>query len=157
MGFDTKKFQKAKFAFRTEAVSVPDLKEWFGTNDEPVWIVRGLEGSELGFVNETAQRNRNIAAILQGILSPDDDAKMQAVRDLVGVPGNTPEDIARRLEMLVLGSVDPKVEMETAIKLCKVFPIEFMQLTNKITILTGQGQVPGKQKGSGGTPPSEPA
>jgi hypothetical protein len=59
--------------------------------------------------------------------------------------------------MLVIGSVDPRIELETAIKLCKVFPVEFMQLTNKITVLTGQGSVPGKPRSSGDSPPSEPA
>ena len=157
MGFDTKKFQKAKFIHRTEDVPVPDLKEWFGPDEPAVWKVRGLEGSELGYVNETAQRNKNIGAILEGLISSDDQAKIQGVKDMLGMAGNTPEDIARRLEMLVIGSVDPKVEMDLAVKLCKVFPIEFFQLTNKITQLTGQGQTWGKQKGSGEIRESGPA
>jgi hypothetical protein len=156
MGFDAKRFQKAKFVHRMEAVPVPDLKEWFGANDKAEWTVRGLEGSELGYVNETAQRNKNIAAILEGIISSDDHAKIQGIKDMLGMAGNTPEDIARRLEMLVIGSVDPKCEIDLAIKLCKVYPIEFFQITNKITQLTGQGHVVGKPKGSGETPPSGP-
>jgi hypothetical protein len=155
MGFDVKGFQKAKFTPRTEDVSVPDLKEWFGPKDSPVWKVRGLEGSELGYVNETAARNRNITAILEGIVSPEDPEKIQGIRDLLGMAGNTPEDVARRLEMLVLGSVDPNCDMDLAVKMCRVFPIEFFQLTNKITQLTGQGQIPGKKKSYGPAPQSE--
>lgn len=154
MGFDSKKFLKAKFIPRTEDVPVPDLKEFFDAG-EALWRVRGLEGSELGYVNETAARNRNISAILEGIVSSDDQAKAQGIKDLLGMAGGTPEDIARRLEMLVLGSVDPKCDMDLAVKLCKTFPIEFFQITNTITKLTGQGSVVGKKKNSGEMPEFE--
>jgi hypothetical protein len=155
MGFDAKRFQKARFTARIEDVPVPDMKDWFGPDDPAMWKVRGLEGSELGYVNETAARNKNIAAILEGIVSPNESEKVQGIKDLLGMAGQTPEDIARRLEMLVIGSVDPPCDMDLAVKLCKVFPIEFFQLTNKITQLTGQGQVPGKKKLSGEIQPSE--
>lgn len=155
MGFDAKRFQKTKFNYRTEDVSVPDLREWFGPDDPLVWKVRGLEGAELGQVNESVSRNRNIGAILEGIVSPNDGDKAQAIKDLLGMAGNTPEDTVRRIEMLVIGSVDPICSMDLAIKLCKVFPVEFMLLTNKITQLTGQGQIPGKKKDSGEIQPSE--
>lgn len=148
--FDIKKFKKTKFEPRTELVPLPDMKEFFGEGDEPVWKVRGLTGAELGRCTEAAERNKNIAAILEGLISPDNQTKVESVREMIGMtPGTVPNDIARRIEQLVLGSVDPAIDEEMAVKLCQVYPVEFYQLTNAIVRLTGAGHVPGKQKPSG--------
>ena len=89
-------------------------------------------------------------------MSPDAKDKTEAVKGLMGV-NETPADIAKRLEWLVLASVDPPCTLDLAVRLCETFPIEFYQLTNKIYELTGRGQVPGKQPPSGEIPKSEPA
>lgn len=157
MAFDAKRFQKEKFRHRTEDVPVPDLKEWFGPDDNPVWVVRGLEGAELGFVRDSAARNRNIAAILEGLISASDRDKVQGIRDLLGMGNSIPDDIAQRIEMAIMGSVDPSCDRDLAVKLCKSFPIEFYSITNTISRLTGQGQVPGKKKDFGKTEVSAPA
>lgn len=153
-GFDLKKFRNAKFEPRFEDVPVPDLKDFFGEGAEaPVWRVRGLTGHELGKVNEAAERNRNVAAILEALLSTSSDDKAEAVKKLVGLDDSVPQDIARRLEMLALGSVDPEADLELAVKLCTHFPIEFFSLTNAITKLTGQGaEIKKKRNSSGATP-----
>jgi hypothetical protein len=58
--------------------------------------------------------------------------------------------------MLALGSVEPAVDHETAVRLCTYCPIEFYALTNAIVKLTGQGaEIKKKQIGSGTTPMSE--
>ena len=156
MAFDAKKFLKEKFTSRTEAVSVPDLAAWFPEGDEPLWTVRGLTGQELGRANEAAEKNRNIAAILEGLVAGGDKEKSQAVKDLLGIGGGVPQDIAKRLELLAIGSVDPPCTLDLAVKLCEAYPIEFFQLTTKISELTGRGQLPGKQKPSGETAGSGP-
>jgi len=157
MSFDAKKFLKTKFTARTEPVPVPDLQTFFAEGEKPVWTVRGLTGQELGRTNEAAEKNRNVAAILEGLISADAKEKAQAVKELLGVGGSTPADIAKRLECLVIGSVDPPCTLDLAVRLCETFPVEFFQITNVITKLTGQGQLPGKQPPSGGTPKSGPA
>ena len=63
----------------------------------------------------------------------------EAVRSALGLTKDTPGEIAKRLEMLVMGSVAPKIELPTAVKLAEAFPIEFLSITNRITELTGQG------------------
>jgi len=154
-GFDLKKFRNAKFEARFEDVPVPDLKEFFGEGAEaPAWRVRGLTGHELGKVNEAAERNRNVSAILEALLSNSADDKAEAVKKLVGLDDAVPHDIARRLEMLSLGSVDPEMDLELAVKLCTHFPIEFFALTNAITKLTGQGAEIKKKQNSSGVPPT---
>lgn len=157
MPFDAKKFLKTKFIARTEEVPVPDMAAFFPDDAKAVWKVRGLTGQELGRANEAAERNKNVAAILEGISSGVAKEQTEAVKELLGVGGATPADIAKRLEHLTVGSVDPKCTIDLAVRLCETFPIEFFQITNKIMELTGRGQMPGKQPPSGETPKSAPA
>lgn len=157
MGFDAKKFSKTKFSPRTEDVPVPDLKEFFAEGEAPVWKIRGLTGQELGQANEAADRNKNMIAILAGLASRSEKEVTNSVKELLGVGGNTPDDVAKRIEHLVLGSVDPVCTQELAVRLCTVFPIEFFQITNKIYQITGQGQMPGKPKPSGAAATSDQA
>jgi len=152
MAFDVNKFMSARLVPRTESVPVPDLKDFFEGKDKPVWTVRGITGNELGRANEAAARNKNIAAILEGLVSGKNADKVNSVRKLLGTgEGDVPDDIAKRIEMLKIGSVDPVCDLDLALKMCKAFPVEFFQLTNKITNLTGQGHEPGKAPPSGKT------
>jgi hypothetical protein len=96
-------------------------------------------------------KNRNITGILEGLVSPDQKEKISALKSALGLSEKTPDDIARRIQLLVLGGVEPKFDQESAVRFCRVFPVEFFQLTNRITELTGQGHVPGKAKPSGET------
>lgn len=157
MGFDAKKFMKTKWQQRTEAVPVPDLQAFFPEGEEAVWTVRGLTGQELGKSNEAAERNKNVAAILEGLMGGEAKEKAQAVKDLLGVGGSTPVDIAKRIEHLMSGSVSPPCTHELSVRLCEAFPVEFFLLTNKIVALTGMGMLPGKPAPSGGTEKSAPA
>ena len=140
MGFDLKKFQTAQFTPRQESVKVPDMKAFFPEGEDAVWIVRGLTGQELGQVNETAARNKKLTAILEGLISNKNADNAEAIKKLVGNTGDVTEETARRLEMFRTGSVDPPLDMPDAVKVCTVFPIEFLLLTNTINKLTGQGQ-----------------
>ncbi len=149
MGFDAQKFLDARLYPREEWMNVPDLKDYFGKGEKAVWKVRGLTGQELGRANEAAEKAKNIRAILDGILSSTSSEKVDAIKKLVGASNETPQDTAKRLEMLVIGSVEPACTWELAVKVCEAFPIEFYQLTNKITELTGKGHVPGKPPASG--------
>jgi hypothetical protein len=157
MAFDSKKFLKTKFTPRTESVPVPDLQAFFPEKAKAVWTVRGLTGQELGRAAEAAERNKNVASLLEALVSAEAKEKAEAVKELLGVGGGVPQDIAKRLEHLVLGSVDPPCTLDLAVRLCESFPVEFYQLTNAIIQLTGRGQMPGKQQPSGGTAKSEPA
>ncbi len=138
-GFDLKKFQSTQFVPRTEAVKVPDLKDFFPDGGEPVWTVRGLTGQELGVVNETAQRNKKLTAILEGLISNKNTENAAAIKKLIGADGDVTEDVAKRLEIFRIGSVDPEVDMPDAVKFCTVWPIEFSIITSAIYKLTGQG------------------
>ena len=155
MSFKAKEFKKTKFAYRTEAVPLPDLKDWF--DGPPEWIVKGLSGNELAHCKEMAQRNRKtIKAILETLVSQQSADVVEAVKHLTGTDGSVPMDIALRAELLVAGSVDPVCDIVLALKLNMTHPIEFQYLTKRIETLTGMGYEPGKSKPSGIEPTSEP-
>ncbi len=157
MPFDTKKFLKTKFQHRIEEVPVPDLKDYFQDGATPVWRVRGLTGQEMGRVNEAADRQKKVLAVVEGLMSSSRSESVEAVKGMLGLGSDTPDDIVKRIEQLIIGSVDPECNTDLAVRLCEAYPIEFYQLTNKILQLTGQGQLPGKQKSSGVTPGCETA
>jgi len=140
MGFDLAKFQATSFTPRTEAVKVPDLKAFFPEDGEAVWTVRGLTGQELGVVNETAQRNKKITAVLEGLISNKSVENTDAIKKLIGADGDVTEEVARRMEIFRIGSIDPIVTMPDVVKFCTVWPIEFSLITSAIYKLTGQGQ-----------------
>ena len=153
--FDNKKFLQTQFVPRETNVPVPDMKDFFPEDVKPVWTVRGLTGVELARTNEAVARNKDMAAILEGLISQSNQEKVASVKQLIGIDSKVPGDIAKRVEMLVIGSVNPVIDTEIAVKVCSVFPIEFYELTNKIVVLTGQGHVPGKPTVSGKIPVSE--
>ena len=155
MPFESKKFTRTKFTPRTEGVLVPDLRQFFPDGEEAVWTVRGLTGAEIGRAAEATDRSKQAAAILEGLLSASSKEQTDAVKDILGLGGVTPQDIAKRIEHLVIASVDPKCTVDMAVKLSEAFPVEFFQITNKIMELTGKGMLPGKQPPSGATEKSE--
>ncbi len=149
--FDAKRFMAANFVAREEDVPVPDMREFFGADEKAVWRVRGLSGQELGVANQSAERNRNIDAVLEGIVSAVSAKKAEAVHRLIGGREDVPDDVAKRLEMFVWGSVAPEADIEMAVKICRVYPIEFYTITNAISRLTGMGFDTKKKPESSGT------
>jgi len=137
MPFDTRQFNRTVFEPRTGEVLVPSLQPWF-SEDDPLWVVRGMTASELARANEAVKTQGNVDAILQALASNKD--KIEELRDAIGVASEkVPGEIIRRLNQLTTCSVEPTIDHPTAVKLAETFPIEFYQLTNKITELTGLG------------------
>ncbi|MFH0995797.1 MAG: hypothetical protein V1844_09915 [Pseudomonadota bacterium] len=148
MAFKAKEFDKAKFEPRTADVPVPGMQEWF--DGPPIWKVRGLSGNELGKCNELAERNRKtIVDIAKALIQNSSAETSAAIQDLVGLSDDVPQDVARRIEYLMAGSVDPDCTLERAVLLNTAFPVEFRIVTEKIFELTGLGHTPGKPTPSG--------
>ena len=141
MGFKARRFGKAKFEHRTEAVAVPDLAQWFDEGEAPEWIVRGLTHAEIAKANEAVNSNKAIAETVAKLVGGNAKEKAEAVQAIFQVDDTTPDDTVRRIAQLVAGSVSPEVDQPTAVKFAEVYPVEFMVLTNKIMELSGQGQV----------------
>lgn len=150
MGFNLQHFDQADFNAREEDVPVPALAAFFEEGVDPLWRVRGLTHSELAMAEESVGRDKNVQAVIDAMSSTGKE-KAAAIKELLGIATDVPRETKKRMEMLVMGSVDPVVELSHAVKLSDAFPIEFGQLTNKILQLTGAGKVHAevKQKPSG--------
>jgi hypothetical protein len=151
---DIGKFIQAKYSARTEDVKVPDLSEYFADDAPAVWTVKGLTAVEVAKTKLAYDRTETARALI-GALANNPD-KIEAVTTALGLTGtDVPQDVSRRIESLMLGSVSPKIDPDSrdaVVKLAETFPVIFYELTNKIDALTGQGQEPGKPKPSGTTP-----
>lgn len=135
--FSVERFQSAEFQPRTERVLVPPLAEFFDDGEAAEFVIRGLSASELQRAVEAGQRQGSIETVVKAISSKQD--QVDSIRKALGMSKDTPGEIAKRIEMLVLGSVSPAFDHAAAVKVAEVCPIEFYDLTNKIVALTGQG------------------
>jgi hypothetical protein len=154
MGFDAQAFQSASLKHREQEVPVPALAHFFG-DEKPVWKVRGLTAAELGRAREAQDRSKTMAQALEAIASGSPQAEQ--IRNALGLSDDVPAEVARRIAILVAGSVAPECDHETAVKLSESFPTVFYELTNVITNLTGEGSEMGKRGGSGKTKTPETA
>lgn len=137
MGFNADKFERAAFEPRKAKVAVPALAAFFDEGEAPEFEVRGLSASELHKAMEAGRRQGSVDAIVKAIAQNGDQAG--AIRKALGLTADTPGEIAKRLEMLVVGAVNPVLTLPQAVKLAESFPIEFLAITNEITDLTGKG------------------
>lgn len=136
MGFN-ERFQGAEFSVRTERVSVPQFADLFDDGAEPLFVLRALTASELQRALEAGTRQNGIDVVVKAIASQKDQVAL--IRQALGMSADVPGEVAKRMEMLVQGCVAPKLTHATVAKLAEVCPIEFFDITNKITALTGQG------------------
>ncbi len=139
MGFDAARFEQSQLQPRRRKVPVEALAAYFPEGEPPEWEVRGLSATELNRAMEAESRQTNVESIVRAIATSGSQA--DAVRKALGMSDDTPGEMAKRLEMLVMASVAPKIELAVAVKLGECFPIEFLRLTNTITELTGLGAV----------------
>lgn len=137
MAFNAEKFKAAEFAARTETVEIAKMQEFFDDGEKPEFVVRGLSAHELQRAIDAGARQGGLDSVVKAIASKGE--QVEAIRKALGMTKDTPGEIAKRLEMLVLGSVSPQLDSAAAAKLAEVCPVEFYDLTNKITMLTGQG------------------
>lgn len=151
MGFDSEKFMATNFIPREDVVKVDDLKDFFDDKKKPEWKIRGLKGVEIARARESAEKNKKLKSIIEGIVSENNKKLTEAIKDLIGNPADVPQDIAYRVETLIAGSIEPSADYPLAVKLCEVYPIEFYDITNRIIQLSGKGHIPGKAQPSGKT------
>lgn len=136
--FDAERFNTATLALREQTVEVPQLAEFF--KGKPEWTVRGLTGEEVALVNEAQERSRNLETLIEAIASGGSGKRVtEGIKEALGLGDEVPADITRRIEMLILGSVQPACDREMAIRLSTFFPTVFYELTNTILNLSGEG------------------
>ncbi len=145
-GFNVDRFLAARYEARTERVPAAYLEDFFPEGEDPVIVIRGLTGAELNKSLEAGTRRKAVDAVAQAIATRKEE--IAAVRQALGLAADTPPDLARRIEMLVCGSVSPTISHAAAAKIAEWHPTEFYDLTNRITNLTAAGGSRGKQRPS---------
>lgn len=152
---DLSALRNANLAPRERDVPVPDLGVFFPEGEEPIWRVRGLTGEEIARANEASQRHTLIGHAVEALASAAaKEEQVDALRTLIGYGRSVPDDMAKRLDHLVAGSVAPTIDRELAVRLFQGFPIVAYKLTNVILELTGLGPDLGKLPPSTPTPES---
>jgi len=145
MGFDLEMLEQGKFKPRTKKVLVESLSAFFAEGDKPEWEVRGLTAAEIAMANEAQRKNSNVAVVLEALAGSDKAAKVEELRESLGISIDVPGEVAKRLELFVAGSVNPVMSLSHAVKFAENFPIDFYYLTNEITTLSGLGsEIAGK-------------
>lgn len=152
MPFNKKGFVNERFEARTEDVPVPDLAIWFDEGETPLFTVRGLTFEELSRADSAADNTGEMLKLLASLQAKSGEQIAEGVKNAFGIGEETPPNMIRRKQHLMMGAVNPEVDEEFAVKLSCTYPVEFKILTNKIVELTGRGFVPGKQKGSSAPP-----
>jgi hypothetical protein len=154
MSFDLQRFLQARIALREKAVPVPDLAGFFPEGAEPVFVVRALSGEEIFRAADAGARDQKLVAAVQAIAgAAGADKFAEGFRDLLGAE-DVPEDMRRRIEHLLAGVVEPKLDREAVLRLIAFYPTVAGALHNEILILISQGPDLGKAGGSTETPPS---
>ena len=150
--FNVDKFMNSSFVPREEEIKLGDEFKPFFPDGEPCVIkVRGLSGVELAQVHNAVDKHKNLAGLVEGLLSDVDAVKLGALKQAIGIEKGTPAETAKRIELFVRGVISPpKPTPALAAKFCEKFPIDFYHITNKISRLTGEGCLLGKPKPSGG-------
>lgn len=141
MGFKEKKFNKAKFAPRTLEIEVPELAEFFGKGEEPLWKIRNLSGDELRKVDSAGDMVGKLGGLID-LLAKGESAT--AAKQLLGLAGELESDTNKNIEALLLGSLEPQIERKTAVRLFKERPVQAAMLANAIFVISGLGSELGK-------------
>lgn len=145
MTFNTTKFNTTQFKDRTFDVPVPELKSFFEEGDKPIWTVKCLGANEIAIANKAMQSNKDLKEIVAALVSNNSTEKIEAIQEAMGLQaGAVPEDIVRRISMLVSGSLEPKCDQEAAVRISTAYSTVFYRLTNKILSLTGEGMEVGE-------------
>jgi hypothetical protein len=140
MTFDAARFEQAQLQPRTTVLPVPDLAAFFAPGSNPEWKVRGLSAVEQHLATEACKRRTVIGNIFSAV--GDSAEQIKAMREAIGLPSDAvPGEIVYRQEVLVTGSVSPKVDLAVVVKLSEHFPVEFFKLSSEVILLTGRGSI----------------
>lgn len=151
MPFDIKKFKNTQFTHQIGEVPLPAVfNDFFDKKEKAVWKVRGLTGQEVGRAALAAQKNKNLAGMFEAANSDSYQKIIKMYKELAGTDDkNVPQQIAEAMEKIIIGSVEPKADIELVVLICTRSASAFYAINLKIKELTEGGMVPGKPVSSG--------
>jgi len=152
---DLKAFRKAEFKQREMEITLEALAA-AGFGDGKLNL-RGLTAHELAEAEESADKSKMLMGVAEKLAGASKD-KLEGLMDGLGLSGDVPQTLARKLCHVQVGVMEPEMDLGDVSKLAETFPIEFGQIASHIYTLTGKGQVAQvKRKPSGKSPASKPA
>lgn len=152
--FDLERFETESFKFREAEVAVPELAQFFD-GGAAVWKIRGLTGAEVARVRDSVTRAKDLEGLVERLAASSAKDKAEAVLEVFGIGGSEADDYVRRLTLLEIGSVAPKIRREHAVKVSEIAALAFYRLTDEIYNLTGKGKL-GESSAFGMNPESGP-
>lgn len=126
-----------EWAPRTRSIPAPTLAT-DGAEDAS-WTVRAPTANELAIANESRERRAQLDGLVEALAKGGKSKIVSEFREKFGLGGDLRPDIARRMDLLVLCSVDPVCEEQDAVWLAEHHPVLFYALTNTIIELAGDG------------------
>lgn len=148
MTFDIQRFLNSAISLREKTVPVPELVGFFPEGTEPVFTVRALSGEEIFRAADASVRDQKLVAAVQAIAGAAGADKLaDGFRELIG-SDDVPEDMRRRIEHLLAGVVEPKLDREAVLRLIAFYPTVAANLHNAILTLIAEGPDLGKAGGS---------
>jgi len=125
------------WAQRTKSIPAPA----FATDgdESPTWTVRAPTANELAIANESRERRAQMDGLVEALAKGGKSKIVSEFREKFGLSGDLRPDIARRMDLLVLCSVDPVCDEQDAVWLAEHHPVLFYSVTNAIMELAGDG------------------
>lgn len=139
---------------RSAEIEVPELRPLFddlAEGENPKFKIRQLDGPELAEVREAAQRNAEARRLrTQAEEAGWSDERMAAIQRLIGgTDEEVPDEHARFLAVVRLGTVEPELDEEQTVQLARFYPVQFHKIGQRIMGLSGLGATEKKSKTSG--------
>jgi len=142
MPIDTDAFLGTSFVPREAEIPLPGLQAWSDDGEVPVWKVRGLTGQQWWKCKESVDNRKDIVSVISNFIGGDAEEVTAALKERFC--SESASDLAFRIEVLILASIDPVCNREMAAKFCKYCLAEFKTVTEEIIKISWQGHLPGK-------------
>lgn len=144
MSFNYDQFDAANVTFPTKKIPVPELKEFFGDGEEPMWEIKPLTGLELSIAEQAAQNFEKLKGLIESIVGDNVKEMKQGFGELLGrTKDTTPEQYLKWLKYIEFGSV-PTCPEHIVVKLAQTKAGTFRRLAYEISVLSAQGADLGK-------------
>lgn len=150
MPFDFNKFEQAQFKQRTKDIDVPLLQDFFPDGETALWKIQAMTSEDLALVGLAIEKNKAMGTLLTAMMSAKSADKAEAVKKMMGLHDeNMPDEVVKRIEVLLLGSVDLEHDnpqhREVVIRIAQHFPGTFRRITDEIYTISGEGpEIEGK-------------
>ena len=141
MNFDPQKLNQ-ELEPRTDEVVVNELKALYDSapTENLICLVRGLSGNDLVLVSARRDTNAFVEMLSEALLKKSGEAGAEAIKGLLGLfDDDLHPELKYRVEVIVRGCVEPKIDYPLAVKLARDFYVVLHRLSEKILELSGLG------------------